>query len=425
MKNDKPLVTIWCPTYNHVQYIQDAIEGFIMQKTNFSYEIIIHDDASTDGTTEILKKYEARYPELIRVIYQSENIYQQKERRLIMRKIKQESIRGKYVATCEGDDYWVDNNKLQKQIDYLEENEECCVIGHNVYVEDCQTGEKTLMNVNCKTGYISNGQIITDGVVLQTGSIVCRRECIFFEEWMETYGIGDYPMKLNALNKGKIYYFEQPMSVYRSMHSNSWTSNLNQDPKKYIFHTLRIIDLLHKYNNSTGKRYSRWTDLQANHYLGLFINKVNTLENDEIKEIYETLKRDENVKYVYLFDTCLRLREKMESNDYIAQNMLEFVNEYDSIVIWGAGKYSNTISEWLESKNINIQDYIVSSIGNKEPLFRGKMVKKVADVALGNDVGVVIAVRKDLYCEILEVVEQEGISNTCFPLIFLQKDFYN
>lgn len=117
---DKPLVSICCTTYNHVDFIRMTLDGILSQKTTFSYEVIIHDDASTDGTPDIIREYVEKYPKLIRPIFQTENKFSQN--------IKPSptyiwpTVKGKYMAFCEGDDYWSDPNKIQKQIDFLEAN---------------------------------------------------------------------------------------------------------------------------------------------------------------------------------------------------------------------------------------------------------------------------------------------------------------
>ena len=123
-----PLVSIDCITYNHCKYIRDALEGFLMQRTNFPVEILIHDDASTDGTAEIIKEYEKQYPWLIKPVYQTENQYSKHNGTIS--KIQYGSALGKYIAFCEGDDYWTDPYKLQKQVDFLESN---------VWVDICPT----------------------------------------------------------------------------------------------------------------------------------------------------------------------------------------------------------------------------------------------------------------------------------------------
>lgn len=119
-KAQEPLVSICCITYNHEKYIRDAIESFLMQETNFPFEIIIHDDASTDKTADIIREYEKKYPELIKPIYQTENQYSKGVK--INLEFNFPRAKGKYIALCEGDDYWTDPNKLQIQVAFLEEN---------------------------------------------------------------------------------------------------------------------------------------------------------------------------------------------------------------------------------------------------------------------------------------------------------------
>jgi glycosyltransferase involved in cell wall biosynthesis len=123
--NKEVMVSICCVTYNHEKFIRDAIEGFLMQKTTSPIEIIIHDDASTDNTADIVREYEKKYPELIKPIYQKENQYSKRINSPL--NFVWQKCSGKYIATCEGDDYWTDPYKLQKQIDFLETNEDFIV----------------------------------------------------------------------------------------------------------------------------------------------------------------------------------------------------------------------------------------------------------------------------------------------------------
>nr|WP_163503656.1 glycosyltransferase [Halomonas socia] len=126
-----PLVSVKCNAYNHAGYIRDAINGFLMQRTNFPFEIIIHDDASTDGTDKIISEYMGRYPSIIRGVLQKENQYSQGKR---PGNFTAHLVRGKYIAFCEGDDYWLDENKLQVQADFLERNPSFSVCGHDACV---------------------------------------------------------------------------------------------------------------------------------------------------------------------------------------------------------------------------------------------------------------------------------------------------
>ena len=115
-----PLVSIICSTYNHEAYIAQCLDGFLIQQTTFPFEILVHDDASTDNTPYIIHEYEYKHPQIIKPIYQKENQYSQGED--IFFKYQCSRAQGKYIAICEGDDYWIDPLKLQKQVDFLEQN---------------------------------------------------------------------------------------------------------------------------------------------------------------------------------------------------------------------------------------------------------------------------------------------------------------
>ena len=118
----QPMVTVWCLTYNQKDFIRDALNGFVMQQTNFLFEVIVHDDASTDGTTEIVKEYAAKYPHIIKPKIESDNQWKKGGLKHIVAIMNERFRRGKYIAFCEGDDYWTDTNKLQQQVDCLEIN---------------------------------------------------------------------------------------------------------------------------------------------------------------------------------------------------------------------------------------------------------------------------------------------------------------
>ena len=131
--NASPLLSVFVLTYNHINFIRECLDGILMQKTNFPLEIIIHDDASTDGTQEIIKEYEQKHPDLIKAIYQKENQYSKKGIGHIFNS-NFELVRGKYLALCESDDYFTDENKLQIQVDFMESNKDCSVSFHPVKV---------------------------------------------------------------------------------------------------------------------------------------------------------------------------------------------------------------------------------------------------------------------------------------------------
>lgn len=127
MEDNKQLIlTVLCTSYNQEKYIQECLDGIVMQKCSYKWEAIVHDDASTDGTQDIIREYAIKFPEIIKPILQTENQFSKKDGSL--RKILMDACRGKYIANLEGDDYWTDPLKLQKQVDYLEQHPECGLV---------------------------------------------------------------------------------------------------------------------------------------------------------------------------------------------------------------------------------------------------------------------------------------------------------
>ena len=131
--NEPPVVSICCITYNHEPYIRDCLEGFVMQQTSFPFEVLIHDDASTDHTADIIREYEAKYPDIIKPIYQTENQYSKKIGS-INATFNYPRAQGKYIALCEGDDFWNDENKLQIQYDFMEAHPDYSMCGCGKYL---------------------------------------------------------------------------------------------------------------------------------------------------------------------------------------------------------------------------------------------------------------------------------------------------
>ncbi|WP_436917400.1 glycosyltransferase [Acinetobacter schindleri] len=129
----QPIVSICCITFNHENFIEKALKGFLIQETDFPFEILIHDDASTDSTVEIIQKYKALYPRIIRTILQQENQYTKGNKPIM---ILWPQCRGEYIAICEGDDYWIDPKKLSKQVNYLSSHIDIVISSHDAIIID-------------------------------------------------------------------------------------------------------------------------------------------------------------------------------------------------------------------------------------------------------------------------------------------------
>lgn len=226
-----PLVSICCLTYNHAPFIRQCLDGFISQKTDFPFELIIHDDASNDGTADIIREYEARYPQIIKPIYQTENQYSQ--RKDVFLEIMFPHCTGKYIALCEGDDYWTDPNKLQEQADFLESHPDysMCSGGHLRYKD----GEITQICV---------GQDGTEGFEytntldywpMQTLTVMTRKDA--YAELLKKYKKAgrciDQVLFYFLLKAGKGWCFSKIYGVYR-MHSGGVWAGLSDEGKNYF-----------------------------------------------------------------------------------------------------------------------------------------------------------------------------------------------
>ena len=191
------LISICCTTYNHEQYIGNAIEGFLMQKTKFPFEIIIHDDASQDNTAKIIKKYANQFPNLIVPILQKENKYSKKEK--VLQKYVLPKARGEYIALCEGDDYWTDPDKLQKQIDTMKKFPKCNFSFHQSCSKSLKTQKIKIINNYGKNNKIfyAKDAILGGGNFCPTASIIFKKDLLhqrpgFFLDVC----VGDYPLQI-------------------------------------------------------------------------------------------------------------------------------------------------------------------------------------------------------------------------------------
>lgn len=216
MQKDNIMVSIRCLTYNHAPYIRECLDGFVMQKTNFTFEIVIHDDASTDGTADIIREYEKKYPHLFNAIYETENQYSKQDGSIP--RIVNPQLRGKYVAYCEGDDYWIDPYKLQKQVDILESDPECSLVytSYRRYVQE----EKRYMDdfIVDKEGYIYENffQSVEYDPCILTLTVCVRSEILYNLPPMPQGAFkGDTYMWIAASLKGKIRILKDVTGVYR------------------------------------------------------------------------------------------------------------------------------------------------------------------------------------------------------------------
>lgn len=225
------MVSIRCITYNHEPYIRQCLEGFVMQKTNFKFEAIVHDDASTDHTADIIREYAAKYPDIIKPIYETENQYSKYDGSI--RRILDAACTGKYIAMCEGDDYWIDPLKLQKQVDFLEASPEYGLCHTDFTIQD-ESGK----NEKKKKRIYPSGDVLLN-ILGKKGSYIigtCTalyRKSIYDEIpklWCEkNFKMGDAPLWIELSRKTKVKYLSNSTAVYRRLSSSaSHSSDINK-----------------------------------------------------------------------------------------------------------------------------------------------------------------------------------------------------
>lgn len=206
----KSIVTIVCTAYNHEQYIEDAIKGFLIQRTNFPFEVVIHDDASTDGTAEIIKRYADAYPQIIKPVFQQVNQFSQLKMQMLVNLINGSA--GRYIAICEGDDYWIEPTKLQSQYDLMEADSGAAICIHNAIRKNLYNDEDSVFNFKKIPDYLTSFDVVTRAWFSPTASFFFRKiqlPCI-------PNGInGDVFILMMCSQKGHIRYDNRAYSVYR------------------------------------------------------------------------------------------------------------------------------------------------------------------------------------------------------------------
>jgi glycosyltransferase involved in cell wall biosynthesis len=242
-----PLVSVCCMTYNHSNYIRQCLDGFIIQKTNFKFEVFIHDDASTDNTTEIVREYEAKYPNLFRCIYQTENQF---DKQNALTDLIFPSTRGKYIALCEGDDFWTDEYKLQKQVDVLEAEPSLSCCFHSVVVRneianityEYPTPPKKVLNFK---DILSKHYIATCSLLFRISLLPNP-----LPDWFSKSKIGDIPLELMLADKGDIVFIDEKMACYRRNVYSLTSSKKQIKEGRSIF-----LDVYKNLNKQFGYKY--------------------------------------------------------------------------------------------------------------------------------------------------------------------------
>ena len=290
MENDIK-VSIICNTYNQEKYIKETLEGFVNQKTDFLFEVLVHDDASTDNTAGIIKEYEEKYPELIKPIYQTENQYSKKVK--IIKTFQVPRIKGEFVAFCEGDDCWIDNLKLQKQYDFMSKHPEYSMCATSTIWYNLKTGIKEKRCQITEDRDVPLEEIISGkkGGSFQTASIFTRKDVFCsYPEWRSMFPIGDFPLFVLAALKGKVRMFADVTTLYRFYAENSWTVRMDNEESRARI-SKQMITALEALNRNTEYKHDSIINkriLKHKYTLALMEHDWCALKSGELKEMYKS-----------------------------------------------------------------------------------------------------------------------------------------
>ncbi len=235
----EPLVSVDMITYNHAPYIAQAIEGVLQQKTNFPFELVIGEDCSTDGTREIVIEYKKKYPDIIRPVMSDKNVGAKENSYRTMK-----ACNGKYIAYCEGDDYWHRPDKLQKQVDYMESHPECGMVYSDYDRYEVET-RRLVRSSNSEQGKIppihpqlidilrAKCGILTCTVCARNALIrkICESDPVLFESGI--FLMGDTPMWAEMSCISDVFYINESLATYNILQESA--TNSSNEIKKYLF----------------------------------------------------------------------------------------------------------------------------------------------------------------------------------------------
>lgn len=254
-------VSVLTLAFNHASYIKQNIEGFLSQKTSFPIELIIHDDCSTDGTADIIREYASRYPDKIHPILQKENQY---SKGVDPFDFLLEKATGEYYALCEGDDYWCDPNKLQKQVDFLDANRSYSACVHNTEIRNIKTGKKSVLNPkNDSYDILLKDVIMVGSASYHTSSLLVRNTSFheaYTSELLKIYPY-DYTVSILYCLQGPIHFLPEIMSVYRLFSGeNAWSLNQIRNTKEMEYNYLKHVEVMYALDRLYKGQYRELTE---------------------------------------------------------------------------------------------------------------------------------------------------------------------
>ena len=408
-------VSIICVVYNQAEYIKDALEGLLRQKTDFAYEILVHDDASADGTAEILQEYQRKYPQIMSLILETENQYSQGAD--IVKDIVLPHVRGKYIAYCEGDDYWCYDGKLQAQYDLMESHPEVSLCYHNGITHDLKSDEMGLSVMEHRSGYIEGEDIICPAKGLYPTSSSFYRKEYLAEKPRLGAPTGDEEMRFYMACRGKIYFMNRVWCTTRRFAAGAWYGKYCADRGIADRYNRDLLSFLKKFNEYSGNRYEkffygriRWNFM---YYISRFYGGGYTLADfsryvQEFKDVTKHIA-DEVLNRFYQI-------EAIHCSDYlqtvIEEKILGQVSGDVPIYICGMENDALRAIAMLLQHNIDIRGIVAVDDGFHGDSFVSYLVSRIDEFVCEDNAVIWICLRKR-YNEI-KMLQDRGIKNVIY-----------
>lgn len=318
-------VTVCCVTYNHKKFIAQALDSFVMQKTTFPFQVLVGDDASTDGTTEIVREYAKKYPEIIKPILHEKNIGAFNNSLSLYQAAKTE-----YVAICDGDDYWTDPLKLQKQVDFLDAHPDFAVCFHPVEVKWEDNSQKTTLFPTKKQ--LKDKAVFTLADLfkenfMQTNSILFRwrfKQENISDYWTDEINPGDYHLNLLHAQTGKIGFLPDVMAAYRKQSSGIWYEagkNIEWYCKGYKSKINFFIVVQKQFGNVMENPF--YGTVFKTYYAAVVLNKKEII--DDLESQFKFLSRPTNNRFLLLSEIILlKIKSKLGHKSIRAQSKQKY-----------------------------------------------------------------------------------------------------
>ena len=401
---------MWCTTYNFAPYVRDTFEGFINQRTSFRYKVFVFDDASTDGTDIIIREYIEKYPELFDAYICEKNTYNSPDRNALMDKLFIENQEGRYVAQCEGDDYWNDPEKLSRQVLFLEKHPECSMVVHSAYWIDEVKGEKYILPKLGSDHFLTADEAITQASGrIQTASYVFRACDNNPEPAFPASHPWEYARILYEFAKGKVYYFDTPMSTYRYRHVGSWTEQYDNNIRFTAETQWNLQTLLERYNEYTEFKYTKSINarLASNVMDALLLCSSFSFEKYR-EEINNNNILSENNK-VRFKDARERIGSIVRGNYFFSDEEKSILNSCSHICIYGCGEYSKYMRECIMYNGFRLDGYLIS---DDQEIPEASNIHRLVDYPYDfEDTAVVIGVSQKFEIQIRHELDKYKIRN--------------